>query len=39
MYVGAGTVIDAPHTGATVQLTAVSGWAGRVVAIRRIVPA
>jgi cell wall-associated NlpC family hydrolase len=38
MYVGAGTVVDAPHTGATIELTALSAWAGQLVAVRRIVP-
>lgn len=39
MYIGAGMVIDAPHTGATVELTNVSGWEQQLVAIRRLVPA
>jgi NlpC/P60 family len=38
MYIGAGTVVDAPHTGATVELTGLSAWVGQVVAIRRVVP-
>jgi cell wall-associated NlpC family hydrolase len=38
MYIGAGTIIDAPHAGATVQLTDLSGWIHQLVAIRRIVP-
>jgi cell wall-associated NlpC family hydrolase len=38
MYIGAGTVIDAPHAGATIDLTSLSGWVGQLVAIRRIVP-
>ena len=39
MYVGSGMVIDAPHTGATVQLTNLSEWVHQVVAVRRMVPA
>jgi cell wall-associated NlpC family hydrolase len=39
MYIGAGMVIDAPHTGANVQLTSLSGWVHQVVAVRRVVPA
>jgi cell wall-associated NlpC family hydrolase len=38
MAIGAGLVVDAPHTGAGVQLTNLSGWLPRAVAIRRIVP-
>ena len=38
MYIGAGTVIDAPHTGADVELTNVSGWLAQIVAIRRMIP-
>jgi hypothetical protein len=36
--IGSGLVIDAPHTGATVQVTSLSSWVGQIVAIRRIVP-
>jgi cell wall-associated NlpC family hydrolase len=39
MYIGAGTVVDAPHTGATVELTRLSAWTAQIVAVRRIVPA
>jgi cell wall-associated NlpC family hydrolase len=39
MYIGANIVVDAPHTGANIQLSSVSSWAQQVVAIRRIVPA
>jgi hypothetical protein len=39
MFIGDGLVIDAPHTGATVQLTTISGWINHVIAIRRAVPA
>ncbi len=39
IYIGDGTVIDAPHTGATVELTAMSSWLAQIVAIRRVVPA
>jgi cell wall-associated NlpC family hydrolase len=38
MYIGDNTVIDAPHTGATVELTNLTTWTHQVVAIRRIVP-
>jgi cell wall-associated NlpC family hydrolase len=38
MYIGAGIVVDAPHTGATIQLTSLSAWTRQLVAIRRIVP-
>jgi cell wall-associated NlpC family hydrolase len=38
MYIGAGLVIDAPHTGATVEVTELAGWINQIVAIRRIVP-
>lgn len=38
MYIGADIVIDAPHTGANVELTNVSGWAPQLVAIRRLIP-
>ena len=37
IYVGNGEMIDAPHTGTTVQVQSVSS-AGPVVAIRRVVP-
>jgi cell wall-associated NlpC family hydrolase len=39
MYVGDGLVVDAPHTGAAVELTGLASWTGQVVAMRRIVPA
>jgi cell wall-associated NlpC family hydrolase len=39
MYIGAGTVVDAPHTGATVELTRLSAWTAQIVAVRRMVPA
>jgi cell wall-associated NlpC family hydrolase len=38
MYIGANTIINAPHTGATVELTDLSSWIHQLVAIRRIVP-
>jgi cell wall-associated NlpC family hydrolase len=38
MFIGANTVIDAPRTGATIQLTSLSGWVRQLVAIRRMVP-
>jgi cell wall-associated NlpC family hydrolase len=38
MYIGSGSVIDAPHTGATVELTSLSAWVNQLVAVRRIVP-
>jgi len=38
MYIGANTIINAPHPGAAVQLTDLSGWIHQLVAIRRIVP-
>jgi len=39
MYIGGNIVVDAPHTGATVELTNVAGWAKQIVAVRRIIPA
>jgi cell wall-associated NlpC family hydrolase len=38
LYIGDGLLIQAPHTGDVVKLSAVSGWANDVAAIRRIVP-
>jgi cell wall-associated NlpC family hydrolase len=38
LYIGDGTVIDAPHTRASVELTNLSGWVPQLVAIRRLVP-
>lgn len=39
LYIGSNIVVDAPHTGATVELTNISGWAKQLVAVRRIIPA
>ena len=39
MYIGGNIVVDAPHTGATVELTNVAGWVKQIVAVRRIIPA
>jgi cell wall-associated NlpC family hydrolase len=38
LYIGAGLVVDAPHTGARVQLTRLAGWLPQLVAMRRLVP-
>jgi cell wall-associated NlpC family hydrolase len=38
LYIGAGLVVDAPHTGANVQLTHLAGWLPQLVAMRRLVP-
>ena len=38
LYIGAGLVVDAPHTGASVQLTRLAGWLPQLVAMRRPVP-
>jgi cell wall-associated NlpC family hydrolase len=37
MYVGDDLVIDAPHTGASVEVTGLAGWIHQIVAVRRIV--
>jgi cell wall-associated NlpC family hydrolase len=39
MYIGSNMGVDAPHTGATVELTSLSAWAHQIVAVRRMVPA
>jgi cell wall-associated NlpC family hydrolase len=39
MYIGSNIVVDAPHTGATVELTDISGWGKQLVAVRRITSA
>jgi cell wall-associated NlpC family hydrolase len=38
LYIGGGLLVQAPHTGDVVKVSAVSGWANDVAAIRRIVP-
>ncbi|MGH3433849.1 MAG: C40 family peptidase [Thermocrispum sp.] len=37
LYLGSGLLVQAPQTGDVVKLTAASGWAGQIAAIRRIV--
>lgn len=37
MYLGDGTLIQAPHTGTVVKLTALSNWADIIVGVRRVV--
>jgi cell wall-associated NlpC family hydrolase len=38
LYIGAGLLVQAPHTGDVVKISAVSGWTSQKAAIRRIVP-
>jgi cell wall-associated NlpC family hydrolase len=38
LYVTAGLVIHAPHTGASVTLSPLSQWASHIVGIRRLIP-
>ena len=38
MYIGQGLVVQAPHTGAVVDVTALDTWLPDIVAARRIVP-
>jgi cell wall-associated NlpC family hydrolase len=39
MYIGDGLIVQAPHTGDVVKVTALSSWADNVTAIRRIASA
>lgn len=36
MYIGNGQLINAPHTGAVVQIASVSSWSSQIVAMRHI---
>ncbi|MEY9876288.1 cell wall-associated NlpC family hydrolase [Streptacidiphilus sp. MAP12-33] len=38
MYIGQGLVVQAPHTGAVVDVTSLASWRSAIVAARRIVP-
>jgi cell wall-associated NlpC family hydrolase len=38
LFIGNNLIVNAPHTGDVVKLTAATGWAGDIAAIRRIVP-
>ncbi len=38
MYVGAGYLVQAPHTGTKITVTPLSAWQSTIVAMRRIVP-
>jgi cell wall-associated NlpC family hydrolase len=38
LFIGDNLILNAPHTGDVVKLTAASGWASEIAAIRRIVP-
>jgi cell wall-associated NlpC family hydrolase len=38
LYIGSGLIVQAPHTGDVVKISALSGWANQIAAIRRVVP-
>jgi cell wall-associated NlpC family hydrolase len=37
MYIGSGLIVNAPHTGAVVDINTLADWKPRVVAARRVV--